>query len=58
MRQPVGGVLIEDAVLDVLAQNAGTILIAAAEETTAIMIVADGSALGLVLMLRHDGCSP
>ncbi len=45
MQQPIGGPVVEGHVLDVLADDPGALLVAAAEEIAAIVIVRRGSAL-------------
>jgi hypothetical protein len=55
MQEPICGTLIEGAVLDVLANHAGALLVAAAKETAAIVVVRRRLPLARTIMLmRHS----
>jgi hypothetical protein len=56
MEKPVHRPLVERTVLDVFAEDAGALLVAAAEEPTASVLVRRRTALMLMLMpMRHRG---
>jgi hypothetical protein len=56
MEETIGGAIVESAVLNVLAENAYTLLVAAAKKIcTGVMVtVLRRVFVGLVVLLRHD----
>jgi len=56
VQEPIRRPLVEGAVLDVLAENSGALLVAATEEPAAIVIMRRRLALAPIIMLvRHAG---
>jgi hypothetical protein len=55
MEETIGGVIVESAVLNVLAENAYTLLVAASKKIcTGVMVtVSRREFVGLVVLLRH-----
>ena len=56
MEETIGGAIVESGVLNVLAENAHTLLVAATKETcTAVMVtVLRRAFVDLIVLLRHD----
>ena len=55
MQQTVGGPITEGGIFDVLADDPGALLVAAAKETAAVVMVRRTRAFGLVIAPMHHG---